>query len=103
MNARLDPLRRAAFVAAETVGNERHLARRAHERVRDEMRERNLFAAPRGFDRAVEFFAPRIEHVDRQRAKTRRRRNRERLLHVAGQRGRRAFERRELRAGRRRR
>ena len=103
MDARLDPRRRAVLVAAERIRDERHLARGAHQRVRDEVRERNLLGAAGGFERAVEFFAPRVEHVDRQRAETRRRRNREALLHVAGERGGRAFQRRHRRAGRNRR
>ena len=59
------------------------------------MSEGYFFAAAGRLDRAVEFFAPGIEYVDRQRAKTRRRRNGEALLHVADERRRRALERRE--------
>ena len=72
----------------------------AHQRVRDEMRKRDLLAAARGFDRAVELFAASVEHVDRHAAKARRGRNREALLHVAGQRRGGASQRRRLRARR---
>ncbi len=96
VNAGLDALRNALFVATETIGDERHLVRRAHQRVGNQVRERNLFAAAGRLERRVELLASRVHCVDRERAETRGRWNGERLLHVADQRGSRALERRDV-------
>ena len=86
-----DALRFAAL-APERGAHPRLFFRGLHDRVRDEMRERNLLAAPGGFDRGVEFRAARLERADRERAKRRRRRNRRALVHVAGERCGRTFD-----------
>ena len=94
MHARLDAQRRALFVATERIRDEREFVRGAHQRERDDVRERNLLGARGGFERAHQFATAGVEHVDEQRAETRRGRNRQALLHVAGQRGGRTLQRR---------
>uniref|UniRef100_E6Q3Q8 Uncharacterized protein n=1 Tax=mine drainage metagenome TaxID=410659 RepID=E6Q3Q8_9ZZZZ len=91
--------RRLPVLAAETVGNERHLARRLHDCKRDEMRERDFLVALRRFDRRVEFATARVENVDAERAERGRGGNAEALLHVTDERGGGALQRRALYVG----
>ena len=94
-----DAIRRRA-VAAKRRDDRRVGFGGAHQRKRDEMRERDLFAAIRRFERSVQFDALRVERPNLKRPKTRRRRNREALLHVADERGGRPLQRRKLTLGR---
>ncbi len=100
MDAGLEARGRAGIVAPERVRDERHLLRRANQRVGDHVRKRDAFGASGGAHRAVELFAPRVEHVDLHGAEARGGWNREARLHVTGERGRGTLEPRQRGAGR---
>ena len=99
MHPRLQPGRAAAVVAAIRVRDDGPFARSRNQRVRDQMRERNLLVASGRPQAAVELFAACVERVNGDAAEARGRRNREALLHVARKRGCRPAQRDELRIG----
>jgi hypothetical protein len=85
MNAGFDALRLPVF-AAERGRHRRLFFRGLHDRIGDEMREADLFAATGCFERSIERRAPRFERADPERPKRCRRWYGERRIHIAGQR-----------------
>ena len=81
---------RLALDERVVVAHHRHLGGGAHDRVGDQVGERDLAA------RCLELAASRVEHGHRERAEARRGRDLARGLHVAGERGRPASQ--QLRA-----